>query len=160
MFAVAAGWMGHDARCRKLFDLLMTRLKELPADKRTQEWLTRLMEQHGKLKALKPLKVLSGLPEFPKIGLFGCLLDNGTPADLVVTTRSLLFCEPTFEPTCTITVLPRARLRSASIGWYDGSTLIIKTDTSSVRCGTTGQLDAKPIAQVITQELIHSAGER
>ena len=109
------------------------------------------MAQYGEPVAIQALKMLRGLPGYPKQTFWAYLFHLGVPMDLVVTRTHLLFFDPMFKPVAKMTAVSKDQIRWASVNYGDGSQLLVKTRSGLIRCNVGPSLAAKPIWGVIEE---------
>lgn len=142
-------WFAADAKQRELVYALRRRVEAVAAIEIGKTWLDGLTQRYGDPVALKPLQVLIGLPDYPKIPFWKRLLGFGRKMELVVGPGHLLFFDPQFSPDARLTAVAREDVRGVSINFGDGAYLYVKTRGGTIRCHTWEALEARPIADLI-----------
>ena len=146
-------WFRAKANENELVKDLRGRVSTLTTKEEGKKWADALTEQYGELVAIKRLKMLRGLAEYPKQAFWAYVFKIGVPMELVVTRTHLLFFDPVFGPDAKMTAVGRSEIKWVSINYGDGSQLHVKTKRGFIRCQVGVSLDAKPIWRVIEEVL-------
>lgn len=142
-------WVKAKANENELAKELRGRILTLSKTEAGKQWVESLTEQDGELVAIQALKMLRGLPGYPKQTFWAYLFHIGVPMELVVTRTHLLFFDPTFGPDAKLTVIDRNQRGRISINFGDGSMLYIKLKGGTIVCKVGGPMEAKPIFDLL-----------
>ena len=144
-------WVKAKANENELVKELRGRILTLSRTEAGKQWVDALTAQYGELVAIQALKMLRGLPGYPKQTFWAYLFHIGVPMDLVVTRTHLLFFDPMFKPEAKMTPVSKDQIRWASVNYGDGSQLHVKLRKGFIRCNVGPSLAAKPIWGVIEE---------
>ena len=147
-------WFRAKTNQNELVKDLRGRVLTLTKTEEGKQWVDALTEQYGELVAIKRLKMLRGLPDYPKQTFWAYVFKIGVPMELVVTRTHLLFFEPAFRPDAKMASVARSEIKWVAINSGDGSQLHVKTKSGFIRCQVGVSLDAKPIWRVIEEVLV------
>ena len=114
-----------------------------------------LEQQSCEVLGIEQFESVYGLPGYPSANFWQRISGSGTPMELMITQKFLMFCDPSASVSLRRTTIPLVNVISVRTDYFDGSTLIIKSNCGTIRCDTQGMTDANAINKILNDMLRH-----
>lgn len=110
-------------------------------------------QQFREVLGIEQFESVYGLPGYPHASFWQRISGSGVAMELVFTQENLIFCDPSASTSMRRTIIPLINVISVRTDYYDGSTLIIKSNYGTIRCDTHVTTGANAIKKILNDML-------